>query len=135
MWVEKWLSPTGSPGVWLYAVLNVVLIIFFTYFYTAVSFNPVEVADQLKANGGFIPGIRPGMATVEYLNKVMTRITFVGALFLAAVATLPTIIAQFTSLNVSFGGTSLLIAVGVALDTMRQLEQQMVMRNYQGFLK
>ncbi len=135
VWVEKWLSPTGSPGVWLYAVLNVVLIIFFTYFYTAVSFNPVEVADQLKANGGFIPGIRPGKATVEYLNKVMTRITFVGALFLAAVATLPTIIAQFTSLNISFGGTSLLIAVGVALDTMRQLEQQMVMRNYQGFLK
>lgn len=135
LWVEKWLSPTGTPGVWLYSVLNVVLIIFFTYFYTAVSFNPAEVADQMKANGGFIPGIRPGMATVEYLNKVMTRISFVGALFLAAVATLPTIVAQLTPLDISFGGTSLLIAVGVALDSMKQLEQQMVMRNYQGFLK
>lgn len=89
----------------------------------------------MKANGGFIPGIRPGNATIEYLNKVMTRITFVGALFLAAVATLPTIVAQLTPLDVSFGGTSLLIAVGVALDSMKQLEQQMVMRNYQGFLK
>lgn len=135
LWVEKWLSPTGTPGVWVYAVMNILLIIFFTYFYTAVTFNPMEVADQMKANGGFIPGIRPGKATVEYLNKVMTRITFVGALFLAAVATLPTIISQFTSLDVSFGGTSLLIVVGVALDSMRQLEQQMVMRNYQGFLK
>lgn len=135
LWVEKWLSPTGSPGVWLYSVLNVLLIIFFTYFYTAVSFNPAEVADQMKANGGFIPGIRPGNATIEYLNKVMTRITFVGALFLAAVATLPTIVAQLTPIDVSFGGTSLLIAVGVALDSMKQLEQQMVMRNYQGFLK
>lgn len=135
LWIEKWLSPTGSPGVWVYAVMNVLLIIFFTYFYTAVTFNPAEVADQMKANGGFIPGIRPGKATVEYLNKVMTRITFVGALFLATVATLPTIISQFTSLDVSFGGTSLLIVVGVALDSMRQLEQQMVMRNYQGFLK
>lgn len=135
VWVTKWLSPVGTPGVWLYATLNILLIIFFTYFYTAVSFNPVEVADQMKANGGFIPGIRPGNATVEYLNRVMTRITFVGALFLAAVATMPTIVTQLTPLNVSFGGTSLLIVVGVALDTMKQLEQQLVMRNYQGFLK
>ena len=111
------------------------MIIFFTYFYTAVSFNPSEVADQMKANGGFIPGIRPGRTTVEYLNRVMTRITFVGALFLAAVATLPTILTQLTPIDVSFGGTSLLIVVGVALDSMKQLEQQMVMRNYQGFLK
>ena len=89
----------------------------------------------MKANGGFIPGIRPGRTTVEYLNRVMTRITFVGALFLAAVATLPTILTQLTPIDVSFGGTSLLIVVGVALDSMKQLEQQMVMRNYQGFLK
>lgn len=134
-WIEKWLSPVDSPGVWVYAVFNVVLIIFFTYFYTAVTFNPMEVANNMKANGGFIPGIRPGRTTVEYLNKVMTRITFVGAIFLAAVATLPTIVGQITPLDVQFGGTSLLIAVGVALDTMKQLEQQMVMRNYQGFLK
>jgi len=134
-WIEKWLSPTASPGVWVYAAFNIVLILFFTYFYTAVTFNPMEVADNMKANGGFIPGIRPGRATVEYLNKVMTRITFVGAIFLAAVATLPTLVGQMTPLDVRFGGTSLLIAVGVALDTMKQLEQQMVMRNYKGFLK
>ncbi len=132
---EKYLSPGGSPGVWVYAVLNVLLIIFFNYFYTAVTFNPVEVAQNMKANGGFIPGIRPGRPTVDYLSKVMSRISIVGAIFLAVIATLPTIISQYTGLNVHFGGTSLLIAVGVALDTMRQLENQMVMRNYQGFLK
>lgn len=135
LWVQKWLSPTGSPGVWLYAVLNIVLIVFFTYFYTAVTFNPLEVADNMKANGGFIPGIRPGKATVEYLNRVMTRITFVGAIFLAIVATLPTLVSQFTPIDAHFGGTSLLIVVGVALESMKQLEQQMVMRNYSGFLK
>lgn len=132
---EKYLSPGGSPGVWVYAVLNVMLIIFFNYFYTAVTFNPVEVAQNMKANGGFIPGIRPGKATVDYLSKVMSRISIVGAIFLAVIATLPTLISQYTGLEVRFGGTSLLIAVGVALDTMRQLENQMVMRNYQGFLK
>ena len=135
MWITKWLSPAGSPGVWVYAIFNVMLIMFFTYFYTSVTFNPMEVAQNMKANGGFIPGIRPGKATVEYLNKVMTRITFVGAVFLAAVAVLPTIVSQYTGLNFQFGGTSLLIAVGVALDTMKQLENQMVMRNYSGFLK
>lgn len=135
IWVNKWLTPNGNPGAWLYAALNIILIIFFTYFYTAVSFNPIEVADNMKANGGFIPGIRPGNATVEYLNKVMTRITLVGAIFLAAVATLPTMVGQFTEINLHFGGTSLLIAVGVALESMKQLEQQMLMRNYQGFLK
>lgn len=134
-WVTKWMSPYGDPGVWFYGIFNVLLIIFFTYFYTAVTFNPMEVANNMKANGGFIPGIRPGRSTIEYLNKVMTRITFVGALFLAFIATLPTLISHFSALDVHFGGTSLLIAVGVALDTMKQLENQMVMRNYQGFLK
>ena len=123
-WIEKWLSPTGTPGVWVYAAFNIVLIIFFTYFYTSVTFNPVEVAQNMKANGGFIPGIRPGKATIEYLNRVMTRITFVGALFLAAVAILPTVVSQLGGLNFHFGGTSLLIAVGVALDTMKQLEKE-----------
>ncbi len=135
IWVNKWLSPTGNPGVWIYAAFNVVLIFFFTYFYTAITFNPMEVSENMKQNGGFIPGIRPGRTTVEYLNKVMNRITFVGAIFLALVATLPTLVSQFTAFNIYFGGTSLLIAVGVALDTMKQLEQQMVMRNYKGFLK
>ncbi len=133
--VVKWLSPAGNPGVWVYAVFNIILIIFFTYFYTSVTFNPVEVANNMKTNGGFIPGIRPGRSTVEYLNKVMTRVTFAGAIFLALVATMPTLIQEFTALKIGFGGTSLLIAVGVALDTMKQLETQMVMRNYQGFLK
>ena len=134
-WVSKWLSPGGDPGVWIYTIFNILLIVFFTYFYTAVTFNPADVANNMKNNGGFIPGIRPGRSTVEYLTKVLTRITFVGAIFLALVATLPTLIDQFTNLEVGFGGTSLLIAVGVALDTMKQLENQLVMRNYQGFLK
>ena len=111
------------------------LTIFFTYFYTMITFNPAEVANNMQQNGGFIPGIRPGRATVEYLTKVMNRVTFVGALFLAAVAILPTLVSQFTALDIHFGGTSLLIAVGVALDTMKQLEQQLIMRNYSGFLK
>lgn len=133
--VKKWLSPQGNPGVWVYGVLNVILIIFFTYFYNQVSFNPNEVAENLKSNGGFIPGIRPGRATEEYLNRVTSRITIVGAVFLAVIATMPTIIGALTSLNIHFGGTSLLIAVGVALETVRALENQMLMRNYQGFLK
>lgn len=134
--VTNWLSPAGTvQGAAIYAAMNAILIIFFTYFYTAVTFNPMEVAGNMKANGGFIPGIRPGRPTVEYLNKVMTRITFVGAIFLAVIASLPTLVNGFTALQVQFGGTSLLIAVGVALDTMKQLENQMVMRNYEGFLK
>ena len=135
VFVQKWLSPSGNPGVWVYAVLNIVLIIFFTYFYTQITFNPEEISNNMKSNGGFIPGIRPGRATTEYLGKVSSRVTIVGAIFLALIATLPTIISVFTSLNIHFGGTSLLIAVGVALDTVRQLENQMLMRNYQGFLK
>ena len=134
-WVTKWISPSGNPGVWIYGVFNVLLIIAFTYFYTGATFNPVDVANNMKANGGFIPGIRPGKATEEYLQKVVSRITIVGAIFLAVIATLPTILSVVTPLNLHFGGTTLLIAVGVALDTVRQLENQMLMRNYQGFLK
>lgn len=135
-WVTTWLSPYGNAwGVTIYTVLNIVLIIFFTYFYTAITFNPAEIANNMKNNGGFIPGIRPGRPTVEYLTKVMTRIAFVGAIFLAVIAVMPTIIGQFTALDFNFGGTSLLIVVGVALDSMKQLENQMLMRNYEGFLK
>lgn len=134
--VQTWFSTSGNLwGVLIYCILNVILIMFFTFFYTAIVFNPLEVANNMKANGGFIPGIRPGKSTIEYLNKVMTRITFVGAVFLAFVAILPTIISHNTALDMRFGGTSLLIVVGVAIDTMKQLESQMVMRNYQGFLK
>jgi preprotein translocase subunit SecY len=95
----------------------------------------MEVADNLRKQGGFIPGIRPGKATSDYLQKVTSRITVVGAIFLAAIATLPTILSTLTGLRLHFGGTSLLIAVGVALETVRALENQMLMRNYQGFLK
>ncbi len=133
--MSKWFSPNGNPGVWIYTILNVILIIAFNYFYTSITFNPHDVADNMRSNGGFIPGIRPGKPTEEYLQKVMTRISFTGAIFLAVVAVLPTLIGQFTNLSISFGGTSLLIIVGVALDMWKQLEQQLLMRNYQGFLK
>ncbi|MCG0276117.1 MAG: preprotein translocase subunit SecY [Thermosediminibacteraceae bacterium] len=124
-----------KPGRWVYASLYSLLIIFFTYFYTAVTFNPVDIAENIKKYGGFIPGIRPGRPTAEYLNRIMTRITLVGAIFLAAIAVLPYFITGVTSLNVYFGGTALLIVIGVALETMKLIEAQMLMRHYQGFLK
>lgn len=133
--VTKYLSSSGYPGVWIYFVLNIILIMFFTYFYSSITFNPMEIADNMKTNGGFIPGIRPGRPTVEYITKVMSRLTFVSALFLAAIASIPTLIQHWSALNIGFGGTSVIIAVGVALDTMKQLETQMIMRNYSGFLK
>ena len=124
-----------TPNGWPYLAGEVFLIIIFTYFYTAVTFNPVDQADNLKKYGGFIPGVRPGRPTAEYLDRIMSRLTFPGALYLAAVAALPTIMINQTSANFFFGGTSLLIVVGVALDTMKQLESQLMMRNYEGFLK
>lgn len=120
----------------LYNVLYAVLIVFFTYFYTFVSFNVQDVSDQMKKNGGFIPGIRPGKPTTEYLTRTLNRITLAGAVFLAAIAILPNVLmVAFGGMKFDFGGTSLLIAVGVALETMKQIEAQMVMRHYQGFLK
>jgi preprotein translocase subunit SecY len=124
-----------SPNGWAYIVGETVFIILFTYFYTAVTFNPVDQADNLKKYGGFIPGVRPGRPTAEFLDRVLARLTFPGALYLAAVAALPTILINQTAANFYFGGTSLLIVVGVALDTMKQLEAQLMMRNYEGFLK
>ncbi len=128
-----------NRGDWVYNVIYSLLIIFFCYFYTAITFNPVDVADNMKKYGGFVPGIRPGKATAEYLDFIMTRITLPGALFLALIAILPTIISS--SLKVPyliasfFGGTGLLIIVGVMLDTMRQIESQLLMRHYDGFMK
>lgn len=133
--ITKYLSSGGYPGVWIYFVLNIILIMFFTYFYSSITFNPVEIAENMKSNSGFIPGIRPGRSTVEYIAKVMSRLTFVSAVFLALIASIPTLIQHWSALNVGFGGTSVIIAVGVALDTMKQLETQMIMRNYSGFLK
>ncbi|MGI8921303.1 MAG: preprotein translocase subunit SecY [Solirubrobacteraceae bacterium] len=124
-----------SPNKWPYVVGESILIILFTYFYTAVTFNPVDQADNLKKYGGFIPGVRPGRPTAEFLDRILARLTFPGALYLAAVAALPTVLINQTSANFFFGGTSLLIVVGVALDTMKQLEAQLMMRNYEGFLK
>jgi preprotein translocase subunit SecY len=121
----------GAP----YVVGESLCIILFTYFYTAVTFNPVEQADNLKKYGGFIPGVRPGRPTAEYLDRILARLTFPGALYLAAVAALPTLLTNQTGANFAFGGTGLLIVVGVALDTMKQLEAQLMMRNYEGFLK
>ncbi len=132
--VNKYISPSGDPGLWIYVVLNV-LTMFFTYFYTAITFNPTEVAENMRQSGGFVPGIRPGTATVEYLSRVMSRLCFSGGLFLAAVSVIPTIVSNFTPFEMTFGGTSLLIAVGVATDTVKQIQNQMLMRNYQGFLK
>jgi len=131
------VSAFFAPGSPAYLILFAALIVMFTYFYTAVQFNPVEHADNLKKQGGYIPGIRPGEPTALYLNGVLTRITLFGAIFLAAVATLPYAITGALPLpqTVFIGGTSILIVVGVSLDFLRQLESQLMMRNYEGFLK
>ncbi len=124
-----------NPGDTPYLIGETLLIIAFTYFYTAVTFNPTEQADNLKRYGGFIPGVRPGRPTAEFLDRILARLTFPGALFLAAVAAFPTLLINSTGANFFFGGTSLLIVIAVALDTMKQLEAQLMMRNYEGFLK
>lgn len=123
-------------AAWYYNVLYAALVIFFAFFYTAVTFNPVEVSDNLKKYGGFIPGVRPGKPTAEFLDKILTRTTTIGAIFLAAVAVIPVYIMQLTGVQTFyFGGTMLLIVVGVALDTISQIESQMMMRQYEGFIK
>src|SRR3954451_21073286 len=131
----KDVSNFFSPNGWAYVVGESFLIILFTYFYTAVTFNPVDQADNLKKYGGVTPGVRPGRPTAEFLDRILARLTFPGAIYLAAVAALPTILINQTSANFFFGGTSILIVVGVALDTMKQLEAQLMIRNYEGFLK
>jgi preprotein translocase subunit SecY len=129
------LATFFSPQGWPYLVGQTLLIIVFTYFYTAVTFNPVDQAQNLKKYGGFVPGVRPGRPTAEFLDRILARLTFPGALFLAAIAALPTILINNTAANFCFGGTSILIVIGVALDTMKQLEAQLMVRHYEGFLK
>lgn len=124
-----------SPRGFLYNILTGLLIIFFTYFYTAIIFNPLDIADNLKRSGGFIPGIRPGKKTAEFLDNVLSRITLPGSIFLAFVAVVPFLVMSQMNVNFYFGGTSVLICVGVALDTLQQLESHLQMRNYEGFLK
>lgn len=134
-WIEKWLTPQGNVGIWVYSIVNVLLIMFFTYFYTAIQFNTVEYSKNLQQNGGFIPGIRPGRPTSEHLNRIVSRITFVGGLSLAVLASLPIILSKLFRMQVNFGGTAIIIVVGVALETVKQIESQMLMRHYKGFLK
>jgi preprotein translocase subunit SecY len=136
--VADFFAPPGAGGGGVpYLTLFALLIVMFTYFYTAVQFNPIEHADNLKKSGGYVPGIRPGQPTAVYLNSVLTRITLFGAIFLAAVAVVPYMITPALGLpqSIFLGGTSLLIVVGVSLDTVRQLESQLMMRNYEGFMK
>ncbi len=123
------------PGKWLYVVFDVILIVFFTYFYTAVVLNPQDMAENMKKYGGFIPGIRPGKNTAQYIDRILTRITLAGALFLSAIDVLPTVLITFMKVPFYFGGTGLLIVVGVALDTMRQVESHLLMRHYDGFVR
>ncbi|ADL11732.1 preprotein translocase subunit SecY [Acetohalobium arabaticum] len=133
-WAQS-LADALSPGSALYTALYALLIIFFTYFYTAIQFNPREVADNIKQNGGFVPGRRPGRPTAEYLDRILTRITLAGAIFLAAVAVLPNFVMSITGIEVRFGGTALLIVIGVALQTMKEIETQLLQRHYQGFME
>jgi len=133
--VGQWVVRMFDPRSAFYMSTYAILIIFFTYFYTAVIFNPKDVAENMKKYGGFIPGLRPGRPTAEYIERILARITLSGAIFLAFIAVLPNIMMAITGINVYFGGTSLLIVVGVALDTMKQMESHLLMRNYQGFIK
>jgi preprotein translocase subunit SecY len=131
----KSVSDFFSPTSWHFVVGESLFILVFTYFYTAVTFNPVDQADNLKKYGGFIPGVRPGRPTAEFLDRILARLTFPGALFLASVAALPTILIARTHTQLAIGGTSILIVIGVALETMKQLEAQLMMRSYEGFLR
>jgi len=133
-WMQA-ISEALSPGHVTYTALYCALIIFFTYFYTAIVFNPIDLADNMKKYGGFIPGVRPGKKTAEYIDRVLTRITLPGAIFLALISVLPDFLIRMFNVPFYFGGTSLLIVVGVALDTVRQMESHLLMRNYEGFLR
>jgi preprotein translocase subunit SecY len=132
----QWLHTVADalrPGDWRYELMYVVLIVFFCFFYTAVIFNPVDIADNLKKNGGFIPGIRPGKSTAAYIDRVLSRITFAGALYISAVCMLPVLLQSKLKVPFYFGGTGLLIVVGVALDTVQQIESHLITRHYEGF--
>ncbi|HYN82031.1 MAG TPA: preprotein translocase subunit SecY [Gemmatimonadaceae bacterium] len=131
----KIISDYFQPGTWVYYLLSATLIVFFTYFYTSIIFNPIDLSENLKKQGGFIPGVKPGSRTAEYIDHVVTRITLPGAIFLTFIALLPIFIADMINVPFQFGGTSLLIVVGVALDTMAQIQQHLLLRKYDGFMK
>lgn len=133
--IARSVSDYLNPGTWFYDILYVGLIIFFCYFYTAVTFNTSDVADNMKKFGGYIPGIRPGQRTAEYIDRILARITLAGALYVSAVCVLPSILIQRFNVPFFFGGTALLIVIGVALDTVAQIETHMLTRSYQGFMR
>ena len=133
-WVQA-LSRNLAPGTAFYTVIYIGMIFFFCYFYTSITFNPVDIADNLKKYGGFVPGVRPGQKTADYIYRVLARITFGGAAYLSAVCILPDILRGYFNVPFYFGGTSILIVVGVALDTVSQMESHLVTRSYDGFLK
>ena len=133
-WVQR-AAKSLTPGNWAYEILYVAFIVFFCYFYTAVTFNPIDVAENVKKHGGYIPGIRPGKETSEYLDKVLTKLTFVGAIYISAVCVLPSLLISKFNLPFYFGGTALLIAVGVGMDTVAQIESHLITRSYEGFMK
>lgn len=124
-----------TPGAAIHTLLYVMLILFFAYFYTAIQFDPIKISNDMKKNGGFIPGLRPGRPTAEFLARVSSRLTLAGAIFLALIATVPVILQNLFQINVIFGGVGMIIVVGVVLETMKQIESHMMMRNYQGFMK
>jgi preprotein translocase subunit SecY len=132
VWIQEF-SSILSPLDWRYNTLFTLFIVFFAFFYTSVVFNPVDVADNLKKSGGFIPGIRPGKNTAQYIERVLSRITFAGALYLSVVCMIPALLQKYMSVPFSFGGTGLLIVVGVSLDTVQQIESHLITRNYEGF--
>ena len=131
MFTERYFADPTQP---LYILTFLLLTIFFAFFYTSITFNPTDVADNMKRYGGFIPGIRPGRPTAEYLDKVLTRITFPGSLYLGGLAIIPMVVLALFGLDFPFGGATILIVVGVGLDTMKQLESQLMQRHYEGFL-
>lgn len=133
-WVKN-SAKSLTPGNWVYNIFFVAFIIFFCYFYTAVTFNPIDVAENIKKHGGYIPGIRPGKETSDFMDSVLTRLTFAGAIYISVVCVLPTILIGKFNLPFYFGGTALLIAVGVGMDTVAQIESHLITRNYEGFLK
>jgi preprotein translocase subunit SecY len=133
--VSEFITRTLSPGHALYTVLYMGLIIFFAYFYTAIAMNPVEMAENMKKHGGYIPGILPGKNTANYINNILIRITLPGAIFFAIIAVIPEFMSKYANLPFYFGGTGLIIIVGVALDTLKQIESHLVMRHYDGFMK
>ncbi|MGH8015832.1 MAG: preprotein translocase subunit SecY, partial [Candidatus Zixiibacteriota bacterium] len=134
-WLQNMVADTFAPGGFFYSLFYALIIIFFGYFYTAIVYNPMEIADNMRRNGGYIPGIRPGKNTADFIERILTRITLPGALFFAAIAVLPWVLISRANVNFFFGGTGLLIVVGVALDTLQQIESHLLMRHYEGFLK